>query len=280
MKEILKHIATIIGFTCILLLALCILQNTITFLFLKGWLIDNFTTGEYLNFIASLFAGIGAIVLGIVTVKQTKYANKISNRLLDKELLDEYCFIQIEPKIDISIKHNKDRKITMSAHHKLDSGATIAIEKYNEDIKTLNEYYIKLYFKDSSKSIIKEIKINDLLCVQDPLKDGGLYWEGDDDDSDPIPCGIDISFTNNVQLNWISDNEFYTHLKVYSPVNGLFSNMIENNARSCLMFNYTITSITNVQTKILFKIWFIKDKDGKINVIHTNTNIIDTKLIA
>ena len=279
MKEILKHIAAIIGFVCIVLLALCILQNTIIFLFQKGWLINNFTMGEYLNFIASLLAGIGAIVLGIVTIKQTKYANKISNRLLDKELLDEYCFIQIEPKIDISIKHNEDKKITMSAHHKLDNGATIAIEKYNEDINKLNEYYIKLYFKDSSKGIIKELKINDLLCVQDPLKDGGFYWENDDSNC-PIPCGIDISFTNSVQLNWISDSEFYTHLKVYSPVNGLFSNMIENNACSCLMFNYTITSITNVQTKILFKIWFIKDEKGKINVIYTNTNIVETKLIA
>ena len=250
------------------------------FFFLKGWLIDNFTTGEYLNFIASLFAGIGAFVLGIVTIKQTKYANSISNRLLDKELLDEYCFIQLEPKIDLLIKHNNDSKITISAHHKLDSGATIAIEKYNEDVKRLNEYYIKLYFKDSSKSVIKEIKISDLLCVQDPLKEGGLYWEDNDSDDDPIPCGLDIYCIDNVQLNWISDNEFYTHLKIYSPYNGLFSSMVENSAYSCLMFNYIITSINNVQTKILFKIWFIKDKDGKINVIHTNTNVIDTKLIA
>lgn len=279
MKEILKNIATIIGFICIMILGCCILQNSIILLFVGGWLTKSITTGEFLNFIASLLTGIGATVLGIVTIKQTKYANKISNKLLDKELLDKSCFIQLEPKIDVSIKHNEDRKITMSAHHKLDSGANIAIEKYNEDIKKLNEYYIKLYFKDSSKSIIRGIKINDLLCVQDPLKNGGLYWEDDYNDSDPIPCGLDINCIDDVQLNWISDNEFYTHLKIYSPYNGLFSSMVENSACSCLMFNYTITSITNVQTKTLFKIWFIKDKKGKINVIHANTNIIDTKLL-
>ena len=36
----------------------------------------------------------------------------------------------------------------------------------------------------------------------------------------------DIDFNDSVQLNWISDNEFYTHLKIYSPYNGLFSSMI------------------------------------------------------
>lgn len=278
MKIILKYIATIIGFVCISLLAISILQNAITFLYLKGWLTNCISTGEVLNFYSSLFVGIGTIILGIVTINQTKNANKISNRLLDKELLDEYCFLQLEPKMDILIKHNEDNKITMSAHHKLDSGATIAIEKTYKEIKKLNEYYIKLYFKNNSKGVIKEIKIQDLLCVQDPLKDGGLYWKGNDD-NDPIPCGLDIHFIDDVQLNWISDNEFYTHLKIYSDCNGLLSNMIENNAHSCLMFNYTITSLTNVQTKILFKIWFKKDEKGKIKVLHTNTNIIDTKLL-
>lgn len=278
MKIILKYIVTTIGFICIALLAISIIQNAITFLYLKGWLTKSISTGEYLNFYASLFVGIATIILGVVTINQTKYANKISNRLLDKELLDEYCLLQLEPKMDILTKHNEDSKITMSAHHRLDSGATIAIEKTDKENKKLNEYYIKLYFKNNSKGIIKEIKIQDLLCVQDPLKYGGLDWE-DNDDNDPIPCGLDIHFIDDVQLNWISDNEFYTHLKIYSDCNGLFSNMIENNARSCLMFNYTITSLTNVQTKILFKIWFKKDEKGKIKVLHTNTNIIETKLL-
>lgn len=277
MKIILKYIVTTIGFICIALLAISIIQNAITFLYLKGWLTKSISTGEYLNFYASLFVGIATIILGVVTINQTKYANKISNRLLDKELLDEYCLLQLEPKMDILTKHNEDSKITMSAHHRLDNGATIAIEKTDKENKKLNEYYIKLYFKNNSKGIIKEIKIQDLLCVQDPLKYGGLDWE-DNDDNDPISCGLDIHFIDDVQLNWISDNEFYTHLKIYSDCNGLFSNMIENNARSCLMFNYTITSLTNVQTKILFKIWFKKDEKGKIKVLHTNTNIIETKL--
>lgn len=278
MKEVLKYIALIFGFICISLLAICIIQNAITLLFINGWLTDSYTTGEYLNFYASLLVGIGTISLGIVTINQTKDANKLSHRLLDKELLDEYCCIQLKPKIDLLIKHNENNKITMSAHHKLDNGATIAIEKTDKEIEKLNEYYIKLYFKDTSKGVIKEIKIQDLLCVQDPLKDGGLYWE-DNDDKDPIPCGLHIDFNDSVQLNWISDNEFYTHLKIYSPYNGLFSSMIENDACSCLMFNYTLTSITNVQTTMLFKIWFQRNKEGEIDVIHTNTNIINTELL-
>lgn len=277
MKEILKYIAITIGFICIALLAICIIQNAIVLLFISGWLTNSYTTGECLNFYASIITGIGTIILGIVTINQTQHANKISNRLLDKELLDEYCCIQLQPKMDLLIKHNEDNKITMSAHNKLDNGATIAMEKIDKRIKKLNEYYIKLYFKDTSKGIIKGIKIQDLLCVQDPLENGGLYWE--DNNDNPIPCGLHINFINDVQLNWTSDNEFYTHLKIYSPYNGLFSSMIENNACSCLMFNYILTSITNVETTILFKVWFQKNKEGKIEVIHTNTNIIDTKLV-
>ena len=278
MKEVLKYIALIFGFICISLLAICIIQNAITLLFINGWLTDSYTTGECLNFYASLLVGIGTIILGIVTINQTKDANKLSHRLLDKELLDEYCCIQLKPKIDLLIKHNENNKITMSAHHKLDNGAKIAIEKTDKEIEKLNEYYIKLYFNDTSNGVIKEIKIQDLLCVQDPLKDGGLYWE-DNDDKDPIPCGLHIDFNDSVQLNWISDNEFYTHLKIYSPYNGLFSSMIENDACSCLMFNYTLRSITNVQTTMLFKIWFQRNKEGETEVIHTNTNIINTELL-
>ena len=196
MKEVLKYIALIFGFICISLLAICIIQNAITLLFINGWLTDSYTTGECLNFYASLLVGIGTIILGIVTINQTKDANKLSHRLLDKELLDEYCCIQLKPKIDLLIKHNENNKITMSAHHKLDNGATIAIEKTDKEIEKLNEYYIKLYFIDTSNGVIKEIKIQDLLCVQDPLKDGGLYWE-DNDDKDPIPCGLHIDFNDS-----------------------------------------------------------------------------------
>ena len=35
------------------------------------------------------------------------------------------------------------------------------------------------------------------------------------------------------------------------------------------MFNYTLTSITNVQ----------RNKEGETEVIHTNTNIINTELL-
>ena len=147
MKEVLKYIALIFGFICISLLAICIIQNAITLLFINGWLTDSYTTGECLNFYASLLVGIGTIILGIVTINQTKDANKLSHRLLDKELLDEYCCIQLKPKIDLLIKHNENNKITMSAHHKLDNGATIAIEKTDKEIikrfKNLLKHYRK-----------------------------------------------------------------------------------------------------------------------------------------
>ena len=268
-----KIIIIIIISIAVISISICGIQNAINLSFEKGWLTQSWTTGDFLNYYASTFVAISTIILGIIAIWQTSKANELSMKLLNNELLENNCFINLEPKLDISIKHNEDTKITMSAHHKLDNGATIAIENNGCNDKSFNEYYFKLYFKDNSKTSIKDIKISSLICVQDPSKDGGMYWE--DGTNDPIPVGLKTSFDDKVQLNWISNNEFYTHLKIYSPKNGCFSNMIENKINSCLMFDYTITSITNVQTKIQFKIWFNTDLNGKTNVIHANTNILE-----
>ena len=66
MKEVLKYIALIFGFICISLLAICIIQNAITLLFINGWLTESYTTGECLNFYASVLVGFGSIFFGFV----------------------------------------------------------------------------------------------------------------------------------------------------------------------------------------------------------------------
>lgn len=276
MEKVLEYILFICICIVIIMITLYDIQNIIVVMSIKGVPLENWQLGDRMNFYASVFTGISTMILGIVAANQNKRANEISDKLLNKELQDECCFVQLEPKMRLKIKHKDDNKIIISAHHKPDNGATIAIEKA-ENNQNMNEYYIKLFFKNSSKGIIKEIKINDLICVQDPSRQRGLYW--DDNSNCPIPCKLDIKFSNKVQLNWFSSNNFFTHLKIYSPNNGIFSNMIENDAKTCLMFNYIITSVNNVQTKILFKIWFKKNKGKSVKIIQTNTNIEEVKII-
>lgn len=55
--------------------------------------------------------------------------------------------------------------------------------------------------------------------------------------------------------------------------------MFENKARTCIIFQYSIISVTNVQSKILFKIWIDKKKNGKIEAIYSNTVLLEEKIL-
>lgn len=263
---------------CIAIILCCIygINNVILLLCYNGWIKEGISIEGLFNIVASVLSTFGTIFLGIIAIYQTKEANCISKDVLKKEILENGCFIQLKPKITFLIKHKEDAKVCMSAHHRWDNGATVAIEK-NEKVEKYNEYYLRFYFINNSKNIIKKININSFLCVQDPMKDGGLNW--DDNSNDPIPCSLDLCLGNNVQMNWIGLDEFFTHIKVYSPNDGIISSMFENKARTCIIFQYSIISVTNVQSKILFKIWIDKKKNGKIEAIYSNTVLLEEKIL-
>lgn len=214
----------------------------------------------------------------MVSIWQTKKANSISEQLLKKDLLESTDFIQLQNKFEASFKQNKDSRITRSAHHKLDYGANVLIEQYEGNVEKLNEYLIKLFFANSSeKNHIKKIELEYFMCVQDPNECSGLYW--DDGSNNPIPLGLDIDIINTVNLNWISNNEFYTQFKVYCEPFQCFDSMMKNEANLCFIFQLNIYSFSGVKTEMLYKLWISKNKNGDYNVINTNSTIKDNKVI-
>lgn len=237
------------------------------------WLESEWSAGDALNFYAGILSFGGTITLGIISIWQTKKANRISEQLLKKDMLESTDFVQLQNKFDVSLKKNNDSKITLSAHHKLDYGANVLIEPYNDNVEKLNEFLIKLYFVNSSeRNHIKKIELENFMCVQDP-DEGGLLW--DDGFNDPIPLGLDIDIIKNVHLNWISNNEFYTQFKIYCEPNKCFDSMMNNKVNLCFIFQFNIYSFSGVKTEMLYKLWISKDKKGKYNVINSNSTIKD-----
>lgn len=231
------------------------------------WLATEWKAADTLLYYGSIITFIGTTVLGFVSYWQTKKANDLSEKLLKNSLIESTTIPQLQNKFDIESKENNDAKITFSAHHKLDYGAIIAMEQWNNNIKRLNQHLLNLYFKCSGKgSNIKCITISDILCVQDP-SEGGLMW-GDNSD-DPIPLGLHLGPNNKAYLNWISDDEFFIQLKVYCEPKQCFDSMIKNEADLCLMFDLVIENFNGIKTKMSYKIWL--EKFQGINVKKTNS---------
>lgn len=121
------------------------------------WLESEWSAGDALSFFGNILSFLGTLILGIIAIWQTSKSNELSEKILEKDLLESTDFIQLQNKIDIDYKENKDNTITMSTHHKLDYGANILIEPFNEETKSFNQYLIKIYFTNSSeKSHIKK----------------------------------------------------------------------------------------------------------------------------
>lgn len=276
MKKILK-VLLILFITITIILIPLIINILFKYDFNIWWLESEWSAGDALNFYAGILSFSGTIILGIISIWQTKKANKISEKLLNKDLLESTDFIQLENKFEATIKKNKDAKITWSAHHKLDYGANVLIEPYDNNVEKLNEYLIKLYFMNSSeRNHIKSIELEHFMCVQDP-DEGGLFW--DDGSDSPIPLGLDIDIIKDVHLNWISNNEFYTQFKVYCEPNKCFDSMMRNKVNLCFIFQLNIYSFSGVKSEMLYKIWISKDKKGSYNVINTNSTIKENKVI-
>ena len=241
------------------------------------WLESEWSAGDALNFYAGILSFIGTVTLGIVSIWQTKKSNSISEQLLKKDLLESTDFIQLQNNFEVSMKRNPNAEITLSAHHKLDYGANILIEKYGKDIKKLNEYIIKFYFINSSKrNRIKKIELENFMCVQDP-DENGLYWKNNSDN--PIPLGLDIDITKDVYLNWISNNEFYTQFKIYCKPNMCFDSMMKNKVNLCFIFQFNIYSLSGVKTEMLYKLWISKNKIKNCKVINSNSTILKNTII-
>ncbi len=276
MKKCIRVLLAIIIIMIILFIPLAI-NILYKYDFKIWWLESEWSAGDALNFYAGFLSFGGTVILGAISIWQTKKANKISEELLKKDMLESTDFIQLQNKFDASIKKNKDSKITMSAHHKLDYGANILIERQSDIVDKYNEYLIKLYFVNSSKqSHIKKIELEDFMCVQDP-DEGGLFW--DDGSNDPIPLGLDIDIIKNVHLNWISNNEFYTQFKIYCEPGKCFDSMMNNKVNLCFIFQLNIYSFSGVKTEMMYKLWISKDKKGKYSVINSNSTIKDNIVV-
>lgn len=276
MKKVLKILLIIMILITIIMIPL-VINILFKYDFNIWWLESEWSAGDALNFYAGILSFAGTIILGAISIWQTKKANSISEQLLKKDLLESTGFIQLQNKFEASVKKNSDSKITWSAHHKLDYGANILIEPYENETEKLNEYLIKLFFINSSeRNNIKKIELEKFMCVQDP-DEGGLYW--DDGSNDPIPLGLDIDIFKDVHLNWISNNEFYTQFKVYCEPNKCFDSMMKNKVNLCFIFQLNIYSFSGVKTEMLYKLWISKDKKGHYDVINTNSTIKDNKVL-
>lgn len=233
---------------------------------------SEWSAGEALSFYGSVLSFAGTVILGYITVWQTKKANSISEKLLKNSLNESTVIPQLQPNIEIEFKENKDTTITMSTHHKLDYGAIIAFEPYDKDIERLNVYLINLYFKCPSKGFnIRKISVDDLLCVQDP-SDEGLMWS--DNSDSPIPLGLDIEIIKDAYLNWVSEDEFYIQLKIYCEPDKCFDSMMNNKSDTCIIFSSTISNSNGIETKMNYKIW-LRNSNG-ISVLKTNSTFIES----
>lgn len=277
MKNFSKWLGIILLLGGLLLIPIIIINILFKFDFNIWWLESEWSAGDALSFYGGLLSFIGTIILGAISIWQTNKANNISKKLLDKDLLESTDFIQLQNNLEVTVKHNKNSTLVWSAHHKLDYGANILIEPYENGVEKLNEYLLKFYFQNSSeRNHIKKIELIDFMCVQDP-DEGGLVWE--DGSNDAIPLGLNIDIFKEVHLNWISSNEFYTQFKIYCEPDMCFDSMMKNRVNLCFIFQLNITSFSNVKTEMLYKIWISKDKKNSYKVLHTNSTIQENKVI-
>lgn len=274
MKKVLK-------FLLIIIITIIIIPLVINILFKYDfniwWLESEWSAGDALNFYGSFLSFSGTIILGAISIWQARKANSISEQLLKKDILESTDFIQLQNKFELSVKKNKDSKITCSSYHKLDYGANILIEQCNDNVEKLNEYLLKLYFSTSSEgNHIKKIELNHFMCVQDPDEEG-LFWS--DGSNSPIPLELDVDKIKKVYLNWISNNEFYIQFKIYCEPGKCFDSMIKNKVNLCFMFQLNIYSFSGVETKMLYKMWISKNENGNYSIISTNSTIKENKVI-
>ena len=268
MKKLIKVIAITIAILFFMFFVPLLINILFKFDFNIWWFESEWGAGDALNFFGSILSFIGTIVLGTISIWQTSKANNLSEKLLEKDLLESTDFIRLKNKINIDYKQNKDTRITWSTHHKLDYGANILMEKFDEHTDRFNQYTIKLNFTNSSENNhIKKIELENFMCVQDPSNDG-LKWS--DDSNDPIPLGLHIDIIKEVYINWITEKEFYTQFKVYCDPKGCFDAMIQNRANLCIMFQFNIYSLSNVKTEMSYKVCISKKEKNVFDIINTN----------
>ena len=272
MSKIVKIILVIIIFCFVIFIIPLLINICFKVDFNIPFLQSEWTAGDALNFYGSILSFTGTIVLGIISVWQTMRANSLSEKVLKNSLIESTTIPQLQNKFDIDFKENKDTAIIMSAHHKMDHGAIIAVEPFDEKTMRFNQYLMDLYFKCSGKgSNIKEILIDNILCVQDPSING-LKWE--DNSNDPIPLKLNIHINHNAYLNWIDEDEFFIQIKIYCEPEKIFDSMMRNDADVCFMFELVVKNFNGINTKMHYKMW-LRVCNG-IGVIKTNSAFVES----
>lgn len=249
-----KNWVFLISFVVLLLPFIAIL---FVFIFLKKNIFDN------ADFWYGYMAYFGSVVLAGVAMYQAQKSNKLSEKFDEMNSLQNYSLARCTKGCTLQTAHNDDLKITLSGHHKKDSGAIILLEHLNklpED--TFNEYLVELYFKDFSKAAIKSFEIitKQMICVQEPSANGFQWGNASDT---PIPVGFSSasSITKTYPI-WVGDNTFKVLLKIYSPSYGRLSRMIENSVPMCLMMQVKLHSVCGISTLMKYKYWFSKENNA------------------
>ena len=204
----------------------------------------------------------GSVILAGVAMFQTQKSNKLSEKFDNMNSLQNYSVAKCCQDFKLRILDKNTDHLTVSAHHKHDSGAIILIEHHKDSNKVkYDEYLIELCFKDFSKAAIKsfEIVADQVACVQEPEM-GGLYW--DDGSNLPIPVAfIAGPAGSSAYPVWIQDDIFKIKTKIYVISGGVMSNMLTNHVPLSLIMSVKLHSVCGISTLMQYKYWLSKENE-------------------
>lgn len=277
MKNFIKFISIVIVILFILFFIPLLINVLFKVDFNIWWFESEWSAGDALNFFGSILSFVGTIALGAISIWQTHKANIISEKLLEKDLLESTDFIKLENKIDIVLKENNTAKIVISGYDKIDFGANILIEKGEKAVSTFNQYNMRLYFFNSlHNNHIKAIKLDNISFFQSGSEVGRRKNKTS---GDPTLVDFDFNHCNDVFTNWTNTNEFFVQFKMYCNTKGNFNSMMKNKVDLCIMFQFNVYSLANVRTKINYRMWISKGNKNAYEVINTNSTIVNSEII-
>lgn len=237
---------------------------------------------EKMNIIAevdfwySYMAYFGTVVIALVAIWQNFKAQKTSEITqnlsikFDKlNIMQNYCFAQINKKLFYKYIEKSDRKIIWSGMGKNDFSSMLFMEKGINNDAFLDEAYFEFSFHDCSNSMIKNIEIinNTLLCLQN---------YNDDEVEYPVFM-MTIHNKNSVAPIWIDKDIFKIRLKIYCQQNGVCSNFLKNEKQITFLFRIKYTSVTNVECSVLNKV-IIKKKKGVLFIAHCESQLLNVDM--
>lgn len=259
-------IISLIGFPIIFYCAVCVIEQ-------KFIPFSSLNADNWIGVFSGILGYYGTCLLGFLAFWQNEKSSRLSEKLAEIALADNYCAIQPQEKLLFSVKRNDGTQITLPAAHEIDSYSLILSEPYDtKTVQNLNEYFMRLYFRDHSSARLRKLIVEDASFVQD-TSENGLMWS--DKSDDPIPQGVNCIFFKDCTINWITDKDFYINLKIYSPQRGLVSEMLENKESVCFMLQLHLENIVKTNSDMSIRLWLNKGKNNKLRIQSTSAILID-----